>query len=151
MTPEEAATYARREALNNSPLVQRAIQRLHDGIARREMNLDLEAIKTVLVEMANQKERADKFERRVVKAELESEELARRIGDQSGQLATARIERDSARQALSEVSQELIGVRVNLREAKENAESYRATANQLAERVASLEQQLEETQRMVGE
>lgn len=42
-----------------SPLVQRAVQRLRDGIARREMNLDLEAIKAVLVEMATQKERAD--------------------------------------------------------------------------------------------
>lgn len=63
-----AQTYARRVALNASPLVQRAIQRLHDNIARREMNLDLEAIKAVLVEMANQKERADLFEDSLVKA-----------------------------------------------------------------------------------
>lgn len=44
-----------------SPLVQRAVQRLRDGITRREMNLDLEAIKAVLVEMANQKDRADRL------------------------------------------------------------------------------------------
>lgn len=148
---DKADTYARRQALNDNPLVQRAVQRLHDSIACRETTLDLEAIKAVLVEMAHQKERADKFERRVVKAELESEELARRIGDQSGRLATASIERDCARKALSEVSQELIETRVNLQNAKADAESYRATANRLAERVASLEQQLEETQRMVGE
>lgn len=44
-----------------SPLVQRAVQRLRDNIARRETTLDLEAIKAVLVEMATQKERADRL------------------------------------------------------------------------------------------
>lgn len=39
---------------------------------------------------------------------------------------------------------------LELANAKSDAESYRRTANQLAERVASLEQQLEEAERMEG-
>ena len=102
-----ANTYARRAALNASPLVQRAIQRLHTNIARREADEDVEAIKAVLVEMATQKERADTFERRVVKAELESEELARRIGDQSGRLATVAIERDGYSKVINELTKQI--------------------------------------------
>jgi septal ring factor EnvC (AmiA/AmiB activator) len=60
--------------MEQSPLVQRAIRRLHDGIARREMNLDLEAIKAVLVEMATQKERADELERVVEERNRELKE-----------------------------------------------------------------------------
>lgn len=83
--------------MEHSPLVQRAVQRLRDNIARREITEDVEALKAVLIEMSAQKERADTFERRVVKAELECEELARRIGDQSGRLAVVTIERDGLR------------------------------------------------------
>jgi vacuolar-type H+-ATPase subunit I/STV1 len=93
--------------MEQSQLVQRAAQRLRDGIARRETTLDLEAIKAVLVEMAAQKERADTFERRVVKAELESEELARRIGDQSGRLATVAIERDVYSKVINELTKQI--------------------------------------------
>lgn len=49
--------------MEQSQLVQRASQRLRDMIARRETTLDLEAIKAVLVEMATQKERADRLEK----------------------------------------------------------------------------------------
>jgi predicted nucleic acid-binding Zn-ribbon protein len=52
--------------MEQSQLVQRAVQRLRDGITRREMNFDLDAIKAVLVEMATQKERADRLERELV-------------------------------------------------------------------------------------
>ena len=93
--------------MEQSQLVQRAVQRLRDGIARRETTLDLEAIKAVLVEMATQKERADTFERRVVKAELESEELARRIGDQSARLATVAIERDGYSKVINELTKQI--------------------------------------------
>jgi vacuolar-type H+-ATPase subunit I/STV1 len=93
--------------MEQSQLVQRAVQRLRDGIARRETTLDLEAIKAVLVEMAIQKERADTFERRVVKAELASEEMARRIGDQSGRLATVAIERDGYSKVINELTKQI--------------------------------------------
>lgn len=52
--------------MEQSPLVQRAVQRLRDGIACRETTLDLDAIKAVLVEMATQKERADRLETELV-------------------------------------------------------------------------------------
>ena len=47
--------------MEQSKLVERAVQRLRDNIARRELIFDLEAIKAVLVEMATQKERADRL------------------------------------------------------------------------------------------
>lgn len=45
-----------------SLLVDRAIQRLRDNIAKRESIEDVEALKAVLVEMSKQKERADTAE-----------------------------------------------------------------------------------------
>ena len=54
--------------MEQSSLVQRAVQRLRDNIARRELNLDLDALKAILIEMANQKDRADLFEDSFVKA-----------------------------------------------------------------------------------
>lgn len=43
-----AQTYARRAALNDSPLVQRAVQRLHDKIGQRE---DIGALQIVLARL----------------------------------------------------------------------------------------------------
>lgn len=54
-----------------SPLVQRAIQRLRDNIARRETNEDVEALKAVLIELATLRERLTESER--LRAELEKD------------------------------------------------------------------------------
>ena len=52
--------------MEHSQIVQNAVQRLRDKINIRETNFDLDAIKAVLIEMATQKERADRLEAELV-------------------------------------------------------------------------------------
>ena len=57
--------------MEHSQLVQRAIQRLHDHIARRDWDDKVENLKIVLVEMATQKERADRLEKELAEVRME--------------------------------------------------------------------------------
>ena len=57
--------------MEHSQLVQRAIQRLHDHIARRDWDDKIENLKIVLVEMATQKERADRLEKELAEVRME--------------------------------------------------------------------------------
>ena len=90
--------------MEQSPLVQRAAQRLRDGIARRETTLDLEAIKAVLVEMATQKERADRLEKELAEVRLECSHQ-RCLAELLAHKAAARTKKAKKRQRASRKTQ----------------------------------------------
>lgn len=104
--------------MEQTHLVQRAVQRLRDNIARRETTLDLDAIKSVLVEMDAQKKRADALELSM----QDHRELERELRIANAALVVrggVAKERDTARALLAEVELHLWAHLEDLREERD--------------------------------